>query len=115
VLELGPGEMAHWPLNAPHRVENMNMLNVSVTSEHWTDGITRRHKVNVANGILRHRFGWTPTSRAIAGPGYWAKAALQGALRRTSWVSNQRSARRPIEFTLDPARPGGIIEQSAQA
>lgn len=110
VLELGPGDMAHWPLNAPHRVENGDMLNISVTSEHWSDEIERRHKVNLANGILRHRFGWRPRSRALSGAGYQAKVMLQGVMRRMNWVQKTRSQKRPIAFRLDPARTGGMIE-----
>jgi hypothetical protein len=113
VLELGPGDMAHWPLNAPHRVENHGMLNVSVTSEHWSDDIVRRHKVNLANGLLRHRFGITPKSRALSGPGYQAKAMLQGVMRRMKWIEKKRSARRPIEFKLDAERRGGVVEFAA--
>jgi hypothetical protein len=109
-FELEPGDMAHWPLNAPHRVENGDMLNVSITSEHWSDEITRLHRVNVANGLLRHRLGWTPRSRAISGPGYWAKAALQSALRRSSWVAKQRAGRRAVDFKLDPDRRGGVLD-----
>jgi len=110
VVELEPGDMAHWPLNAPHRVENLGMLNVSITSEHWSASIARGHRVNVANALLRHRFGLTPRSRATAGPAYWTKAALQAALRRSSWVTRQRAARRPVEFRLDPAKPGRIAD-----
>jgi len=115
VFELGPGEMAHWPLNAPHRVENLDMLNISMTSEHWSDEIERRHRLNVANGILRHRFGMSAPGRRIDGPVYAAKAILQAALRRTSWVAAARAARRPIEFRLDPATPGGILETHVPA
>ncbi len=110
VLELGPGEMAHWPLNAPHRVENHDVLNVSITSEHWSDDIVRRHKVNLANGLLRHRFGLAPKSRALSGPGYQAKVLLQGLMRRMKWVEQKRSARRPIEFKLDAANRGEVVE-----
>ncbi|MCC6920836.1 MAG: hypothetical protein IT548_16680 [Alphaproteobacteria bacterium] len=114
VLELGPGDMAHWPLNAPHRVENHDMLNVSLTSEHWSDEIVRRHKVNLANGFLRHRFGYAPRSRALSGPGYAAKAVLQGVMRRMKWVEQKRSARRPIEFKLDAATRGGVVAFAPQ-
>lgn len=110
VFDLEPGDMAHWPLNAPHRVENLDVLNVSMTSEHWSDEIVRRHKVNLGNGILRHRFGWEPTSRALSGPSFWAKSALQGVMRRMKWVKKERAARRPIEFHLDPTTPGRIRE-----
>ncbi len=114
VLELEPGDMAHWPLNAPHRVENHDMLNVSLTSEHWSDEIERRHKVNLANGLLRHRFGIKARSRALSGPAYQAKVALQGVMRRMKWVEQKRAARRPIEFKLDASRRGGVIEFAPQ-
>ena len=110
VIELAPGEMAHWPLNAPHRVENHGMLNVSVATEHWATDIERLHKVNLANGILRHRFGWTPRSRATTGAAYGAKVALQGVMRRMKWVKKTRAERRPVTFRLDPARPGAVME-----
>jgi len=36
VFELEPGQMLSWPLNAPHREENLECLNVAVTREHCT-------------------------------------------------------------------------------
>ena len=30
-IEMHPGDMMHWPLNAPHRVDNADCVNVSVT------------------------------------------------------------------------------------
>lgn len=115
VLDLGPGDMAHWPLNAPHRVENMDVLNVSMTSEHWSDEIVRRQKINVANGLLRHRFGLDVTGRSTRGPSFHAKAAFQGVMRRSGWVKKQRAARRQIEFTLDPRQPGAVAEVTPRA
>ncbi|MEO8755708.1 MAG: hypothetical protein ABI624_23845 [Casimicrobiaceae bacterium] len=113
VVELEPGAMAHWPLNAPHRVENHGMLNISVATEHWADDIERLHKVNLANGILRNRFGWTPRSRAVSGPGYQAKVVLQGVMRRMNWVKKTRAERRPLAFRLDGTRPGAIAAVAA--
>ena len=114
VLELAPGDMAHWPLNAPHRVENHDVLNVSVTTEHWSDDIMRRHKINMANGFLRHRLGITPKSRATSGLVYQSKALMQGLLRRTPWLEKKRAERRPIEFRLDPATRGAVTELKPQ-
>lgn len=113
VLELEPGDMAHWPLNAPHRVENFDVLNVSVTTEHWSRDIQRLHKINMANGLLRHRLGITARSRAIEGPVYHAKAAMQGVVRRLGWVEKKRAARKPIEFKLDAAKRGAVVELAA--
>ena len=42
VYDLKPGQMVHWPLNCPHRVENEDCLNVSVTTEHWTNDLRKQ-------------------------------------------------------------------------
>ena len=36
VFDIGPGDMLHWELNAPHRVDNHDCLNVSMTIEWFT-------------------------------------------------------------------------------
>ena len=57
--------------------------------------------VHLANGMLRHRFGYTPKSRNLRGPSFFAKAVMQKLLRDGKWVKRERSARRPIDFRLD--------------
>lgn len=110
VFEIAGGDMLHWPLNAPHRVENLDVLNVSMTTEYWTEAVRRNQMINMANGILRHKVGLAPRSRATGGPGFWAKAALQAGVRRAGLLKQMRKAKRPIEFKLDPAHPGQIVE-----
>jgi hypothetical protein len=115
VFEIGGGEMLHWPLNAPHRVENFDVLNVSMTTEYWTEAIRRRQMVTMGNAILRAKLKVAPKSTAIAGPGFWAKAALQAGVRRAGLLKQMRKARRPIDFKLDQARPGQIIDLATPA
>lgn len=110
IVDLEPGQMMTWPLNAPHRVENYDCLNVSVTTEHWTDEIRRSQMVKVANGVLRNYFGVTPRSRALEGPGFYAKAALQAAWRRSPWMKQERRKRRPLDFRLGRSAPGAITD-----
>jgi hypothetical protein len=110
VFDLEPGQMLTWPLNGPHRVENYDVLNISVTTEHWTDEIRRSQMVTVANGILRHHFGVVPKSRSLHGPGFMAKAALQAAWRRNPWMKRERRKRRPIDFRLSRAAIGTIVD-----
>lgn len=112
-LELAPGDLAHWPLNAPHRVENLDMLNISVTTEHMTDWILRRQRSLMANGLLRHRMGAKVSGLETAGPVYWAKTAAQGLLRRSRWLKERRAAKRPVEFVLDPSAPGRVMDRAA--
>lgn len=110
VMDLEPGQMAHWPLNSPHRVDNEDCLNISVTTEHWTEEIRRSQMVNVANGVLRQRFGVQPTSRALSGPGFWAKAVFQAAWRRGPWAKQAQRKSRPIDFRLSPQHPGRLLD-----
>lgn len=109
-LELEPGQMLHWPLNSPHSVDNHDCVNVSVTTEHWTPEIRRSQMVNVANGVLRQHLGVTPSSRAITGPGFWAKAVLQAAWRRGPWARERQRRVRPIDFRLASARPLQLVD-----
>ena len=113
VYDIGPGDMLHWPLNAPHRVDNLDCLNVSMTMEYFTEDIRRTHMVTVANGILRSKLGMTPRRRSISGPAFWSKAVLQRALRDTRWVRRENRARRPAEFRLDPRAPDGVVDIAA--
>ena len=108
VFELEPGGMLTWPLNSPHRIENHDCVNISVTSEHWTAANRRSQKVLLANAVLRHRLKLAPRSHAVEGAGYWGKVALQAAWRRSPWAASTQRAHRPIEFTLDADAPGGI-------
>ena len=114
-FDIGPGEMLYWPLNAPHRVDNHDCLNVSMTLEYWTDDIRRSHMVTVANGIMRSKLGIAPRSREISGPGFWGKAVLQRALKNTPWVRRENRPRRPVEFRLDRASPGAIVDLAQPA
>lgn len=110
VFEISGGSMLHWPLNAPHRVENLDCLNVSMTTEYWTEAVRRRQMINMANGILRHKLGLRPRSVATSGPSFWAKAALQAGVRRAGLLKKERRERRPVEFQLDAQHPGQVID-----
>jgi hypothetical protein len=110
VLDIGPGQMLGWPMNAPHRVENLDTFSVSMTISYTNDEIRRSEILNLANGMLRHRFGYTPKSRSLRGPSFLAKAVMQKLLRDGRWIKRERSIRRPIDFRLDRAQPGKIVD-----
>ena len=115
VFDLEPGQMLHWPLNAPHRVDNFDCLNVSMTMEYFTADIRRTHMVTLANGIMRYKMGLSPRSRSTAGPAFWTKAIFQKAMRQTPWVKRENKARKPSTFTLDRSRPGAIVDLPLRA
>jgi hypothetical protein len=108
VFDIEPGDMMTWPHNMPHRVDNHDMLNVSMTAEWFTPEIRRAHIVTVANAILRHKLGVTPRSRETNGASFYAKAALQKFMRNTPWVRQEKRARKAATFRPDPNQPNGI-------
>ena len=55
-------------MNAPHRVENLDTFSVSMTISYTNTEIRRAEIVNLANGLLRHRFGYAPKTRNLRGP-----------------------------------------------
>jgi hypothetical protein len=110
VIDLEPGQMLNWPLNAPHRVENLGTVNISMTVSYVSQDIRRAEIVNLANGMLRHRFGYAPRSRSIRGPSYFGKAVMQKLLRDGEWLMRERTARRTIDFRLDADHPGEIVD-----
>lgn len=61
-FDLNPGEMLSWPLHSPHRVENLEGLNVSVTMEYSSWRSAMVNGAFTANGVLRRRFGLSPLS-----------------------------------------------------
>ncbi|MFN3892249.1 MAG: hypothetical protein ACK4MV_17790 [Beijerinckiaceae bacterium] len=111
VIDLKAGEMLHWPLNAPHRVDNMDCLNVSITTEHWTPEVRRSFAMRYGNGVLR-QFGWTPKSKDLYGPNLWTKVALTAAWR-LSGQQKRQAFRRTMSYDLDPAAPGLLRPISA--
>jgi hypothetical protein len=108
VFEIGPGQMLSWPLNAPHRVENLGFC-VSMTVEYGMRDIQRRFLINGPNCMLREKLGVMPAN-SITGPGYWAKPALYGAAKVSGLLEAKRCQRGPITFHLDPKNPGTIVE-----
>ena len=111
VVDLQPGEMLHWPLNAPHRVVNLDTLNVSITTEHYTTEIRNAYVVNYANGILRRRYGLKNLSRSTTGPAFLAKMALAAAYKYSGAQKHKRFDRK-IDFAIDPAAPLGFRDIS---
>jgi hypothetical protein len=108
VYEFEPGQMLHWPHYAPHRIENHNCLNISMTVEFITDPIRRAQIGNLADGVLRYRLGLRPQGAVVSRPVFWAKAAVWMAWRKTSWFKKQRVVHKRIEFVLDGALPGAV-------
>jgi hypothetical protein len=107
VYDLEPGQMVHWPLNGPHRVQNLDDFSISLTTEHWTDHVRRSYARHYGNGILRTAAHWNPRSSSLDGPAFWAKAALTAAWRK-SGLQNKQGYKRVMTYRIDPGAPLGV-------
>lgn len=107
IHELTPGQMIHWPLNGPHRVVNGPMLNVSFTTEHWTDELRKSYAVNYANGIIRGATGAKTLSQQTTGLSYYAKLGLAAGVKFTPLNPQKRKVYK-VDFRVDPKAPEGI-------
>lgn len=107
IHDLTPGQMIHWPLNGPHRVVNGNMLNVSFTTEHWTDELRKSYAVNYANGIIRGATGAKSLSQQTTGLSYYAKLGLAAGVKFTP-LNPQKQKVYKVDFRVDPKAPEGI-------
>ena len=107
VYDLQPGQMLHWPLNAPHRIVNADCVNMSFATEYFTPSIRRLFYVNYANGVLRRRQGWSQLSQRTNGLSYWAKLGVAAAYK-LSGVQRKRKCVVKVDFAVDPAAPNGV-------
>ncbi|MBI1868857.1 MAG: hypothetical protein HYS06_11295 [Methylocystis sp.] len=109
VFDLGPGDMATWPLNCPHRVVNEDCLNISFTTEHWTNEQRAHYAVNYANGLLRPLFGGGDLPQLIRGPAFVAKFVLAGA-HEALCGANGRARPSAPDFRVDPTAAQGFAD-----
>ena len=114
MIDLEAGQMLYWPLNCPHRVENHDCLNVSVTTEHWTDELRNVYAVNYANGIIRRATGAKALSMHTSGPSFWGKAAF-AAIMKKSGLQARNQRKRLIDFAVDPRAPDGVRDVPSYA
>jgi hypothetical protein len=80
--DVEPGQWVAWPHNAPHRVTNLEGLNISLATEHFTAESLRRQRVYVANRFLRKRCGVKNPSPREDGPVAILKTVAHRAIAR---------------------------------
>ena len=114
VVDLQPGQMVTWPQNTPHRVSNLEGLNVSLTTEHLTPKARRRIKLFRANRFLRHKLGYQTLSQETEGVGYKVKVAAYSMVRAWQKLFPEKAEgyHYPVTFQLDPGNPAKIQEMA---
>lgn len=106
VIDLKPGMAITWPQTAPHRVQNGDMMNVSLSCEFQTMGSLIRANAIHANGVLRRKAGLSPGLPGDVGPATVFKAALSRGVK----VLHRPPEKAPseIRFRVDPMAETGV-------
>ena len=99
-VKLTPGLMTSWPQNAPHRIDNGDCINVSLSCEFLTLPALVRANALYTNGVLRRRYGKNPN---IAKDGKIARYTKAGLARVHKLVGNRSSFETIVEpsFMVD--------------
>lgn len=108
VHDLEPGQWILWPQNSPHRVTNLDSVNVSLSTEYFTRDSKRRARLQVANRFFRKRLGWTNPSSREDGVAALAKSLVQRVARRLGLDPVQTKRHVPVLRVAADA-PGGVI------
>lgn len=108
VFDLTPGRMVTWKQNAPHRIENGPMLNVSLSIEFMTPEAMLRANVIYANGVLRRRLHLEPEIQSGLTPATLGKFVVARAAKALN-LHKPNPRVLPTSFRLDPKRPGILL------
>ena len=110
MFDAEPGQLITWPQLAPHRVENLEGLNVSLSTEHKNARARRRLNVHTGNHVMRQRFGYACQSIDIDGWDAHVKQFLARLDRYAGKLAGKEKEQwtYPITFVLDPSEPDGF-------
>lgn len=106
---LEPGHAISWPLNAPHRVDNLDGLNVSISTEFFTQEAKRKYGVYLTNGYMRRYLNWTPKSNRHNGALAYLKCGAALFIRKSGLIKAEKQREMRCSFELDPGNLGEII------
>ena len=111
VFDVEPGQMLTWPQMTPHRVTNLEGLNVSLSTEHKNPRACRRINVHEANFLLRKRLGKFCRSANVDSWSAHAKQFVARAARLSSRVFGKERVHfvYPKTLRVDPTSPTGVM------
>lgn len=107
VFDLEPGQWIAWPQNAPHRVTNLDGVNVSLSTEHFTAASRRRSRLYAANGFFRRRLGRAAPSLRERGPVALMKV-VSHRLARVAGLDPVQYKKHRATLRVDADAPDGV-------
>lgn len=100
VFDLHPGMALSWPQLAPHRIQNANCVNVSLSCEFMTTQSLVNANAIYTNAFLRENMGLAPRAQNGLGPMSLGKAAF-AAMHKICSRREPRTSPTPVSFELD--------------
>ena len=76
IFDLKPGDALTWPQSAPHRIQNGNGINVSLSCEYMTIEHLLLANAMYTNGLMRTKLGMNPARARNVNPMTLAKVAV---------------------------------------
>jgi hypothetical protein len=108
VFQLNAGDVISWPLNSPHRVTNIEGINVSISTVYETKDSYRRKLVYNANRFFRRSCGIPLRSTDESGVASYIKRTAFRALKRAGAVPPPPGRAYVTQLRIDPSSPDGI-------
>lgn len=96
-VAMTPGVVASWPQTAPHRIDNGNCLNVSLSCEFMTFDALVHANALYANGAMRRWWGLNPS---IARDGNITKISKAGLARAMKLFNSRKSFEKQVKPTF---------------
>ena len=107
-FELRAGDVIWWPLNSPHRVTNLEGINVSLSTVYETAESYRRKLVYCANRFFRRSWGIPLWSTREDGVRSYIKQCTFRLLQKAGAVHDPRRRVYVTQLRIDPASPLGV-------
>ncbi|RIJ24472.1 hypothetical protein D1224_09625 [Henriciella barbarensis] len=105
IIDLQPGQMVSWAQNAPHKVENADDMNVSLSFEYMTPVAIARANAVYANAWLRKAFKYNANLEPKPTVLWPAKVALARVLKKLAPIDKDTPSVFPHCFTLNKSGP----------
>jgi hypothetical protein len=109
-FDLHPGDLISWPQNAPHRVDNLGAINVSLSSEFDTKASRQRHLVYAANRFFSRKLHLPARSTRETGAAAAAKRFTYRLCRKGGLDRTKRTHEYVTRLRIDPESPAGVAE-----
>lgn len=118
VFDAKPGQLITWPQFAPHRVRNLEGLNVSLSTEHKNPRARRRINVHEANRLMQSKLGVNLGGIEVDSIGAYAKQTLSRTSRLVGKFAGKQKDQfvYPKTFVVDRDAPNGYrLKEGAEA